>query len=117
MAGYLTSSGNARNAEAPRDGGPSTKSLRHGGGKERPRPACARMDLRSGETTMKTRNLGVYSIRLGMVLLALIVLTLWLRPSPLSARMPESLDWRNYGNDLANTRFQNVDQINRSNVG
>jgi PQQ-dependent dehydrogenase (methanol/ethanol family) len=66
---------------------------------------------------MKTRNLGVYSIRLGMVLLALIVLTLWLRPSPLSARMPESLDWRNYGNDLANTRFQNVDQINRSNVG
>ena len=26
-------------------------------------------------------------------------------------------DWPNHGNDLANTRFQDVDQINRSNVG
>jgi quinohemoprotein ethanol dehydrogenase len=26
-------------------------------------------------------------------------------------------DWRNYGNDLANTRFQPIDQINPSNVG
>jgi len=26
------------------------------------------------------------------------------------------LDWPNHGNDLANTRFQNVDQINPSNV-
>ncbi len=66
---------------------------------------------------MKIGKLGVYSIRLGTVLLALLVLALWLRPSPLSASMPESLDWRNYGNDLANTRFQNVDEINRSNVG
>src|SRR5258707_12368652 len=27
------------------------------------------------------------------------------------------MDWPNHGNDLANTRFQDVDQINRSNVG
>jgi hypothetical protein len=27
-----------------------------------------------------------------------------------------SLDWRFYGGDLANTRYQNVDQINPSNV-
>src|SRR6266851_6277735 len=101
----------------PRDGGPSTKSFSHGGANQGPRPACARMDVRSGETTMKIGKLGVYSIRLGTVLLALLVLALWLRPSPLSASMPESLDWRNYGNDLANTRFQNVDEINRSNVG
>ncbi|HEX6527094.1 MAG TPA: PQQ-binding-like beta-propeller repeat protein [Streptosporangiaceae bacterium] len=29
---------------------------------------------------------------------------------------PQNLDWRYYGNDLANTRFQNVDQINPANV-
>ena len=30
--------------------------------------------------------------------------------------IPQNLDWRYYGNDLANTRFQNVDQINPANV-
>ena len=30
--------------------------------------------------------------------------------------VPHTVDWRYYGNDLANTRFQNVDQINPSNV-
>src|SRR5260370_42552089 len=108
---------NARSGEPSRGRGPSTKTLRDGGGTQGPRPACARMDLCSGETTMQTRKLGVYSIRLGTLLVALIVLALWLRPSLLSASMPESLDWRNYGNDLANTRFQSVDQLNRSNVG
>jgi quinohemoprotein ethanol dehydrogenase len=29
---------------------------------------------------------------------------------------PATLDWLHYGNDLANTRFQDVDQINPSNV-
>jgi hypothetical protein len=29
---------------------------------------------------------------------------------------PATVNWLRYGNDLANTRFQNVDQINRSNV-
>ncbi len=39
-----------------------------------------------------------------------------LLPSRLFADTPRSLDWPNHGNDLHNTRFQNVDQINRSNV-
>lgn len=30
--------------------------------------------------------------------------------------LPRSVDWRYYGNDLANTRFQSVDQIDRANV-
>src|SRR5260370_18692099 len=101
----------------PRDRGPSTKTFNHGGANQGRGLPARGMDLCSGETSMKTRTLGVYSIRLGTLLLALIVLALWLRSSPLSASMPESLDWRNYGNDLANTRFQSVDQINRSNVG
>ena len=33
-----------------------------------------------------------------------------------AAAAPQNLDWRYYGNDLANTRFQNVDQINPANV-
>lgn len=33
-----------------------------------------------------------------------------------SADMPQTVDWPFYGNDLANTRFQNVDQITPSNV-
>ena len=41
---------------------------------------------------------------------------LLLLPSRLFADTPKNLDWPNHGNDLHNTRFQNVDQINRSNV-
>ena len=37
--------------------------------------------------------------------------------SGLAQTTPQNLDWPYYGNDLANTRFQNVDQINPSNVG
>src|SRR5262249_18729836 len=36
--------------------------------------------------------------------------------STLAQTTPQNLDWPNYGNDLANTRFQNVDQINPTNV-
>src|SRR5262249_7021394 len=43
-----------------------------------------------------------------------LALSLW--PSRSFADQGDDLDWRNYGNDLANTRFQNVDQINPSNV-
>ncbi|HEX9575966.1 MAG TPA: hypothetical protein VF994_17850, partial [Myxococcales bacterium] len=39
-----------------------------------------------------------------------------LLPSRLFADTPRNLDWPNHGNDLHNTRFQNVDQISRSNV-
>jgi quinohemoprotein ethanol dehydrogenase len=66
---------------------------------------------------MKTKNLGAYSIGFSMALLLLIGWALWLGPARLLAGTPDNLDWRHYGNDLANTRFQNVDQINRSNVG
>jgi PQQ-dependent dehydrogenase (methanol/ethanol family) len=41
---------------------------------------------------------------------------LLLLPSRLFADTQKNLDWPNHGNDLHNTRFQNVDQINRSNV-
>jgi hypothetical protein len=37
-----------------------------------------------------------------------------------AAKVPQStattVDWPSYGNDLANTRFQNLDQINPTNV-
>lgn len=36
--------------------------------------------------------------------------------SPAAHAVPQNVNWRYYGNDLANTRFQNVDQINPSNV-
>src|ERR1700687_674370 len=83
----LTTSVKARSGEASTRRGAAHKDTRHGGATQGPRPACARMDLCSGETTMKTRKLGVYSIRLGMLLVALIVLAVWLRPSLLSASM------------------------------
>jgi PQQ-dependent dehydrogenase (methanol/ethanol family) len=65
---------------------------------------------------MKTKTLGAYSIRLGIGLLVFVVLALWLIPSHPLADTRENVDWRHYGNDLANTRFQDVDQINRSNA-
>jgi alcohol dehydrogenase (cytochrome c) len=36
--------------------------------------------------------------------------------SPATAAGSQNLNWRYYGDDLANTRYQNVDQINPSNV-
>jgi alcohol dehydrogenase (cytochrome c) len=52
-----------------------------------------------------------------------LVVPLWLPTAPNSAgadwpaaASPGNADWRYYGNDLANTRFQNVDQINPANV-
>ena len=40
---------------------------------------------------------------------------LWLLPSRASPDDGKNVDWPNYGNDLHNTRFQAVDQINTSN--
>jgi len=70
---------------------------------------------------MKRKILTSFAVRLGTALLILVVFALWLRPSRFPAKASEeeereNVDWRHYGNDLANTRFQNVDQINRSNV-
>jgi quinohemoprotein ethanol dehydrogenase len=36
--------------------------------------------------------------------------------SATAKNMPDTLNWLHYGNDLANTRYQNVDQINPKNV-
>ena len=51
-------------------------------------------------------------------LLLLIGTVAWVGVSPpIQSSAPlANLDWPNYGNDLANSRFQNVDQINTSNV-
>jgi len=65
---------------------------------------------------MKTKALGVCSIRAEMMLLVFVALALWIGQSRAFANERENLDWRHHGNDLANTRFQNVDQINRHNV-
>jgi quinohemoprotein ethanol dehydrogenase len=66
---------------------------------------------------MKGKKLASHSVRLGISLFFLGVLALWLRPSGLLAGSPANLDWRHYGNDLHNTRFQDVDQINPGNAG
>src|SRR2546422_112664 len=70
---------------------------------------------------MKSRILTFFSVRLGTALLILVVFALWLSPPSRFAKVSraderEELDWRHYGKDLANTRFQDVDQINGCNV-
>src|SRR3989441_16658 len=66
---------------------------------------------------MKGKKFASHSVRLGISLFFLGVLALWLRPSGLLAGSQANLDWRHYGNDLHNTRFQDVDQINPGNAG
>jgi len=65
---------------------------------------------------MKSKALHPQSIRLGIAVLLLGACALWLVPSRLFAKGPKNVDWPNHGNDLHNTRFQDVDQINRKNV-
>ena len=112
----MTKEANGASAKPPRDGGSAAKQLRHPA-RVTGALASSRMHFPRGEKAMKTKNLGAYSIGFAMALLVLIGLALWLGPARLLAGTPDNLDWRHYGNDLANTRFQNVDQINRSNVG
>src|SRR5450759_1274323 len=54
----------------------------------------------------------------GMLLVGFGVFCLlaWRSAGPASADAPTNMDWPFYGNDPANTRFQNVDLINPSNV-
>jgi len=61
---------------------------------------------------MKGRTLTSRSRSVRTVLAASIAgaLALWLFPSGLLATGPSNLDWRSYGNDLHNTRFQDVDR-------
>ena len=65
---------------------------------------------------MKGKTLADLSIRVGLPTLIVGLLALWVMPSGLLATTPTNLNWPNYGNDLHNTRFQDVDLINRSNV-
>src|SRR5437667_2039126 len=65
---------------------------------------------------MSVKGLASYVLRPGIALILLVVVALWLRPQLPFVTAAENLDWPNYGNDLANTRFQDVDQINRTNV-
>lgn len=62
------------------------------------------------------KRLASYALRLSIALIFLVVFALWLRPYLPRVKAAENLDWPNYGNDLANTRFQPVDQVNRTNV-
>src|SRR5262249_21558632 len=55
------------------------------------------------------------SVRTGLALIV-AALALWLFPSGLLATGSSNLDWRSYGNNLHNTRFQDVDQINPGNA-
>ena len=57
-----------------------------------------------------------YALCLGMVVLTLGAFALWLGPSRVFAHTAGDVGWLHYGNDLANTRFQNLDQINPGNV-
>ena len=52
----------------------------------------------------------------GIVILALLPGSGAAATSPATPTAPQNVNWRYYGNDLANTRFQNVDQINPSNA-
>ncbi len=57
--------------------------------------------------------------RIGRVIAAALSAGMLLIPSHAGADVPatpQNVDWRYYGNDQANTRYQNVDQINRDNV-
>jgi len=65
---------------------------------------------------MKKKRLASYSVRLGIGLLFLVIFALWLRPHVPFVKAAENHDWPHHGNDLANTRFQDVDQINPDNV-
>src|SRR5437764_14198641 len=69
---------------------------------------------------MKIRtSLPVRLSALGMLLLGMgvVSLFLWRSAKPARADTPQDMDWRFYGNDPANNRFQNVYQVNPSNVG
>ncbi len=39
-----------------------------------------------------------------------------LNPAALRAQDDDNVDWRHYGNDLSNSRFQNIDQVNVGNA-
>jgi len=65
---------------------------------------------------MKGRTLASHSVRIGLAASVAGALALWILPSGLLATTPSNLDWRNYGNSLHNTRFQDVDQINPANA-
>src|SRR5262249_831322 len=100
-------------ASLPRDGGP------HVTHPQRSRLGFGfppRGDNAEEKIAMKRKMPVSYSVCLRILLLQLVALAVWLCPSSALAGDDDNLDWRHHGNDLANTRYQNVDQINRGNV-
>src|SRR5438445_12840660 len=65
---------------------------------------------------MKGRPFGSRPIPSSVAVLRFASCVSWLVPSRVLAATPQNVDWPNYGNDLHNTRFQNIDQIDRKNV-
>ncbi len=66
---------------------------------------------------MKHKVERYYAVRaVAALILLTAVLVVWRPGLRASAATPTNVDWLSYGNDLANTRFQSVDQINPSNV-
>jgi glucose dehydrogenase len=66
--------------------------------------------MKRQELTKKTNKKTGSALAWGVGLLIMVGLTAGL------AMAQSEHDWQNYGNDLANTRFQNLDQINPNNV-
>src|SRR5437899_2808350 len=66
---------------------------------------------------MKRKTLAYLSLRIGVPTVIVGALALWILPSGLLAITPRNVNWPNHGNDLANTRFQNIDQITPANAG
>src|ERR1051326_433073 len=68
---------------------------------------------------MQLRNkIAVRLSTAGMLLATIgaVSVLLWRTAGPVRAQAPANMDWPFYGNDSANTRYQNVDQINPKNV-
>ncbi len=66
---------------------------------------------------MNISNRAIRRIGVGVTLVVTLGLVAMFWTLTLSGiPVPAQLDWRYYGNDLANSRYQNVDQINPSNV-
>ena len=67
---------------------------------------------------MSARRIFIASQIFLLPLVTLLISVRFLRARPpASGNAPTTVNWLHYGNDLANTRFQNVDQVNPANVG
>ncbi len=72
-------------------------------------------------TFLRTSNFVPHSRGAGLICTALlagfgVTAVLIFLPRPTRAQAAQDVEWRHYGNDLGNMRFQDVDQINPRNV-